>query len=89
MVEIFNIFMSAKRKRNSNTKLNVTIIPHLSKANEISLTRGDTLLVEIDPEYIDLNSIPQILSAFEKQFPENSIMIIFNSMKVTKVKEIL
>ena len=89
MVEVFNIFMSAKQKRNLNAKLNVTIMPHLSKANEISLTRGDTLLVEIDPEYIDLNSIPQILSAFEKQFPENPIMIISNSIKVTKVKEIL
>lgn len=85
MVEVFNIIMSSKRKRNLNAKLNVTIMPHLSKANEISLTRGDTLLVEIDTDYIDLDMTPHILKAFEKQFPDNPIMLAPKHTKIERI----
>lgn len=63
-----------------------TIIPQLQKHNEISLRRGDTLVVHIDLEKYGLNYAKEIFDVFEKAFPYNQILVVDEHVTLEVVK---
>ena len=88
MVEIFN--MLRKEKKNRKTRwvpTNVYVVPRLKEPNEIICSPGDTLIASIDTEYIELSHFNSILEALEKQFPNNNILCMPNSIEIQKVSE--
>lgn len=63
-----------------------TIIPQLQKHNEISLRRGDTLVVHIDLEKYGINYAKEIFDVFEKAFPYNQILVVDKHVTLEVIK---
>lgn len=63
-----------------------TIIPQLQKHNEISLQRGDTLIVHVPFKEWDFDMIQKIYDMFEKAFPYNQIMVIDENVTLEVVR---
>lgn len=63
-----------------------TIIPQLQKHNEISLRRGDTLVVHIDLEKYGINYAKEIFDVFEKAFPYNQILVVDEHVTLEVIK---
>lgn len=66
--------------------IKTTIIPQLQKHNEISLQRGDTLVVHIDLEKYGIDYAKQIYEIFEKAFPYNQILVVDDSVTLEVIK---
>lgn len=67
--------------------IKTTIIPQLQKHNEISLRRGDTLVVHIDLEKYGINYAKEVFDIFEKAFPYNQILVVDENVTLKVVKD--
>lgn len=56
---------------------------------KINLEKDDVILVEIDPEIMDLNTAREICLNLQKEFPENKMIAYLKgtSIHITKEKD--
>lgn len=69
-------------------EMKVQVVPKLEPVNFMKLTPGDTLCVTIDSDKWDLEAAKEFYELFEKAFPNNNILTIFNGIELSIIKEI-
>lgn len=72
---------------NNSQCVKCTIIPQLHKHNEISLKRGDTLVVHIPFDTYDLDSANVIYEMFAKAFPYNQVIVVDKDIELEVVRD--
>lgn len=71
----------------NEVEMEVTIIPKLKACNLISLSSGDTIVIQIDDEKWDLDNAQEFYKLFEKNFPNNNIMVMFKGIDIGVIRE--
>lgn len=54
----------------------------IDKIIDISLKRGDTLVIKFDNDLYDFDEVSNFIKIIQKQFPKNDIMTIFKGMEL-------
>lgn len=67
--------------------VDVSIIPRLKKFNEITLSRGDTLVVYWDFERYPLDTAQDFFNIIQKAFPENQVLFVPIEVKMGVIKD--
>lgn len=69
-------------------EMKVQVVPKLEPVNFMKLTPGDTLCVTVDSDKWDLEAVKEFYKLFEKAFPNNNILTIFDGIQLSVIKEI-
>lgn len=71
-------------------EVEVSIIPKLKETNEISLSKGDTLVVYLPEEAMDsdVDELREISDMFDKMFPDNQVLFLPNTFKLGVIKNV-
>jgi hypothetical protein len=71
-------------------EVEVSIIPKLKETNEISLSKGDTLVVYLPEEAMDsdVDELQAISDMFDKMFPNNQVLFLPNTFKLGVIKNV-
>ena len=71
-------------------EVEVSIIPKLKETNEISLSKGDTLVVYLPEEAMDsdVDELQEISDMFDKMFPNNQVLFLPNTFKLGVIKNV-
>jgi hypothetical protein len=67
--------------------VDVSIIPRLKNFNEITLSRGDTLVVYWDFERYPLDMAQDFFNIIQKAFPENQVLFVPIEVKMGVIKD--
>ena len=67
--------------------VDVSIIPRLKKFNEMTLSRGDTLVVYWDFERYPLDMAQDFFNVIQKAFPENQVLFVPIEVKMGVIKD--
>ena len=68
-------------------EMKVQVVPKLEPVNFMKLTPGDTLCITVDSDKWDLEAAKEFYKLFEKAFPNNNILTIFNGIELSVIKE--
>ena len=68
-------------------EMKVQVIPKLEPVNFMKLTPGDTLCITVDSDKWDIEMAKQFYELFEKAFPNNNILTIFDGIQLSVIKE--
>lgn len=55
---------------------------------ELTLLKGDTLIIKFDQNIWDLDEVSHMLSMLKDNFPNNKVVAIFNGMELGVIHEI-
>lgn len=55
---------------------------------ELTLLKGDTLIIKFDQNIWDFKEASQLLSTLKNNFPNNKVIAIFNGMELGVIHEI-
>lgn len=71
-------------------EVEVSVIPKLKETNEISLSKGDTLVVYLPEEAMDsdVDELQEISDMFDKMFPNNQVLFLPNTFKLGVIKNV-
>lgn len=71
-------------------EVEVSIIPKLKETNEISLSKGDTLVVYLPEEAADSSAeeLQDIADMFDKMFPNNQVLFLPDTFKLGVIKNV-
>lgn len=71
-------------------EVEVQIIPKLKETNEISLSKGDTLVVYLPEEAMemDCDAMQDLSDMFDKMFPNNQILFLPYNFKLGVIKNV-
>lgn len=54
----------------------------IDKITDMTLNKGDTLVLKFDQDIWDLNEATQMANVIMKAYPNNNILAIFNGMEL-------
>ena len=71
-------------------EVEVQIIPKLKETAEISLSKGDTLVVYLPEELksVGADELQEISEVFDKMFPNNQVLFLPNTFKLGVIKNV-
>ena len=80
--------MIQKIEKDTSLKtVDVSIIPRLKEFNEITLSKGDTLVVYWDFERYPLDMAQDFFNIIQKAFPENQVLFVPIEVKMGVIKD--
>lgn len=86
----YDWYFNKEMKEKERLEAEVQVIPKLKETNEISLSKGDTLVVYLPEEAMDsdVDELQEISDMFDKMFPNNQVLFLPNTFKLGVIKNV-